>query len=404
MSDTSSELSSIASSAFVRLSSTPSLTIAEQSIGTIPTAATASTVEELPFVLVGGRKYVREEYISKKRPRRSWIYKHGFALLNFESKEAFWACKYCDEKRSRKLYAAASTTNAVVHLKTHNVHGNGREVDEEGGGTSDLFERPTTVLSMLKANFSKRSKILQTKPLVDAFRDLLVRWIVTYQIAFIAVEAESFRDLLSLGSKTLADLIPTGDTIRTWVMQEFEKRKAEIQAQILQESSGMIHLSFDLWTSPNCISIMAVVAHYCDNSHINRTRLIALRRLRGSHSGENMAKLLVEIVREYEIAERVGFLMIDNAESNDTCLHQFLLTIQPHLSVQERKQRRLRCWGHVLNLATKSFLFGADPDAFEVEIAINTQLRREQAEREIWQRLAAISMVSILPPPWFMAF
>jgi hypothetical protein len=74
-----------------------------------------------------------------------------------------------------------------------------------------------------------------------------VRWIVTYQIAFIAVEAESFRDLLSLGSKTLADLIPTGDTIRTWVMQEFEKRKAEIKAQILQESSGMIHLSFDLY-------------------------------------------------------------------------------------------------------------------------------------------------------------
>ena len=134
-----------------------------------------------------------------------------------------------------------------------------------------------------------------------------MRWIVTYQIAFIAVEAESFRDLLSLGSKMLADIIPTGDTIRTWVMQEFEKRKAEIKAQILQESSGMIHLSFDLWTSPNCISIMAVVAHYCDNSHINRTRLIALRRLRGSHSGENMAELLVEIIREMRSPREWGF-------------------------------------------------------------------------------------------------
>jgi hypothetical protein len=83
----------------------------------------------------------------------------------------------------------------------------------------------------------------------------------------------------------------------------------------------MIYLSFDLWISPNYISIMAVVVHYYDNSHINRTRLIALRRLRGSYSGENMAELLVEIVQEYKIAERVEFLMIDNAESNDTCLH-----------------------------------------------------------------------------------
>jgi hypothetical protein len=82
MSDTSSELSSIASSAFARLSSTPPLTIAEQSTDAISAAATASTVEELPFILFDGRKYVREEYISKKRPRRSWIYKYGFARRN----------------------------------------------------------------------------------------------------------------------------------------------------------------------------------------------------------------------------------------------------------------------------------------------------------------------------------
>jgi hypothetical protein len=66
---------------------------------------------------------------------------------------------------------------------------------------------------MLKANW-KRSKILQLKPLAEAFKDLLIRWIITYQIAFIAVEAQYFRDLLSLASTTLAELIPSGDAIR----------------------------------------------------------------------------------------------------------------------------------------------------------------------------------------------
>jgi len=72
---------------------------------------------------------------------------------------------------------------------------------------------------------------------------------------------------------------------------------------------------------------MAVVAYYYDNFYINRTRLIALRRLRDSHSGENMASVLVEIVQEYEIAERVGFLIIDNAENNDICINKLLIAI-----------------------------------------------------------------------------
>jgi hypothetical protein len=46
--------------------------------------------------------------------------------------------------------------------------------------------------------------------------------------------------------------------------------------------------------------------------------------------------------------------------------------------------------GPLLNLAAKAFLFGADPEAFEVEIAINTQLRREQAELEAWRRFGPI--------------
>ena len=79
-------------------------------------------------------------------------------------------------------------------------------------------------------------------------------------------------------------------------MQEFAKRKDKFKAQILYENSKIIYLSFDLWISPNYISIMAVIAYYYDNSHINRTRLIALRKLRDSHSNKNIASVLVEVV------------------------------------------------------------------------------------------------------------
>ena len=47
------------------------------------------------------------------------------------------------------------------------------------------------------------------------------------------------------------------------------------------------YLSFDLWTSDGTtMSLIVVVAHYLDKSFVNRTRLVAMRRLYDSHLGE----------------------------------------------------------------------------------------------------------------------
>ena len=68
------------------------------------------------------------------------------------------------------------------------------------------------------------------------------------------------------------------------------------------------------------MSLMAVVAHYLDKTFMNRTRLLTMRRLFGSHSGENMSKLLVRIIQKFEFTDRLDYFIIDNADSNDTYL------------------------------------------------------------------------------------
>lgn len=60
------------------------------------------------------------------------------------------------------------------------------------------------------------------------------------------------------------------------------------------------------------MAMMAVVCHYIDKSDKNRTRLIALRRFRGGHSGENMSELLVEVIREFGFDDRLGYFVADN--------------------------------------------------------------------------------------------
>lgn len=135
---------------------------------------------------------------------------------------------------------------------------------------------------------------------------------------------------------------------------------------------------------------MGVVAHYTDKSFKNRTTMITLKRLHESHSGENMGILLIEIIKDYGLEERLGYFITDNAGSNDTCVEYILSTLFPNLSETERKQRRLRCFGHILNLACYSYLYGHDPELFEVEIILLDALAHENKELRAWRKQGPI--------------
>ena len=81
---------------------------------------------------------------------------------------------------------------------------------------------------------------------------------------------------------------------------------------------------------------MAVVIHYVDKSYKNRTRLVALRHIRGGHDGANQIELLMEIIREYELEERFRYFISDNAKSCDTIIDAVLDILLPVLSSVSR--------------------------------------------------------------------
>ena len=70
-----------------------------------------------------------------------------------------------------------------------------------------------------------------------------------------------------------------------------------------------------MWTFPNSYAIIAVNAHYIDDQGRRQIKLLALRELVGEHSGENMAALLLRVIKDYKIGKRVGFFVTDNAAS-----------------------------------------------------------------------------------------
>lgn len=89
----------------------------------------------------------------------------------------------------------------------------------------------------------------------------------------------------------------------------------------MREARSSISISFDLWTSPNCLAVLGVVAHFIDKNGQRRAAVLGLRELMGEHSGENMAEVLLQIFKDYKIGGRIGYFMADNATSNDTRIH-----------------------------------------------------------------------------------
>ena len=80
------------------------------------------------------------------------------------------------------------------------------------------------------------------------------------------------------------------------------------------------------------------------------------------------------------MTDKIGYFITDNASNNDTCIDIIVRTLLPTFTAEQRRQRRLRCWGHIINLAAKAFLFGKNPDDFDRAILVNRTLREEQEE------------------------
>jgi hypothetical protein len=45
-----------------------------------------------------------------------------------------------------------------------------------------------------------------------------------------------------------------------------------------------------------------------------------LREIQGRHTGENLAPIVLDILQEYSITHKLGYIQMDNATNNDTLI------------------------------------------------------------------------------------
>jgi hypothetical protein len=111
---------------------------------------------------------------------------------------------------------------------------------------------------------------LAIQVMVEPFKQALISFLVICQMPFALVCNPLFLEFLTTIFPKIERLIPGSTTVREWIEEAFKKRREKLKTY-LACSSSMIHFSFDLWTSPNNLALLGLVAHFVDEFGQNQS-------------------------------------------------------------------------------------------------------------------------------------
>ncbi|RKK58984.1 hypothetical protein BFJ69_g17339 [Fusarium oxysporum] len=386
--------------AFPRLGSR-SKAIAKQYDTALTLASTAnSSIDDLYKIIWGQRRFVIASLLDKRksRGRRSWIGNHGWFLAELRkdntSSGDIWCCRLCDNKGAPRFFNAQSTSSASAHLFKFVVLAISRlsltafrahRITEtfEAGSSGD-----PSVLGLQRNGSKKRpasSSLLLPRAKMARIRELSVGHIIDSNLPFTTFESTYLQELFRQLDSDLYAQVPWGRTATKKDLEDILVSKKAAVKEELENAVTQIHLSFDLWTSPNRLAFISIFGHFIDRRLSYQSRLLAFKRQIGSHAGENIAYTIRNVVRDWGIDCKLGVSICDNAASNDVCLRNLYTTLDASITRADTEARRMRCFGHILNLVAQAFLYGDDAASFELQSEAYDMLERVEEDLEHWR-------------------
>ena len=81
---------------------------------------------------------------------------------------------------------------------------------------------------------------------------------------------------------------------------------------------------------------------------------------------------------------KIGYYYTDNATVNDVIIQ--IIYNRLRSDIPEPHKRRVRCLGHIINLAAMAFLFGWDQESVEAEMPSFGKTDYLEAQLAFWRR------------------
>ncbi|KAK6850419.1 Ribonuclease H-like protein [Apiospora arundinis] len=180
---------------------------------------------------------------------------------------------------------------------------------------------------------------------------LVLDWLVRENLPFHTVDSPAF--LRVLRSLNPIASIPNSKTFFRLLRTEFVKGKESVR-ELLATARGMVHITFDGWTSRHSTSFIGVNVYFIDRDWKQWTFLLGLPPVGGRHRGIDIAKDIIAILEDFGLSSTsVGYATLDNASNNATCMQ----ALAKHFGF-DPAERHISCAPHTINLCTKAMMYG----------------------------------------------
>lgn len=147
---------------------------------------------------------------------------------------------------------------------------------------------------------------------------------------------------------------PCAKTVR----QRLQSSVTDKQKSLLQKlpPGAKMSLALDCWTSPFRQAFMAVTGYFIDQDWEYREILLRFEPLYGdAHTGAHLSSVLLSLLHQYEITDRVLAITTDNASNNNTMMSSTQEAIQS-IGLDNTLMVRLPCLAHVIQLSLNDLL------------------------------------------------
>jgi hypothetical protein len=176
-----------------------------------------------------------------------------------------WKCKHCNVVQ----WKTNNATSKEQHMETHGItKENGNLVPTKHMTPFEAARRRAEGTAPLRQSesYSSLGVIVMKQP----FEDALIAFLIIAQMALSLVENAYFVEFLQVIYPTIGQILPCGSTIRSLIKIYFERRKRQLKGS-LGRAKSKVHFSFDLWTSPNHLALLGIIAHYIDEYGQNQS-------------------------------------------------------------------------------------------------------------------------------------
>ncbi|KAI2964925.1 hypothetical protein CBS147323_6033 [Aspergillus niger] len=180
--------------------------------------------------------------------------------------------------------------------------------------------------------------------------------ITSLRLPFQVVENSAFQQLLNLihsGTDRLE--LPSAKTLRRRLRDAVVEQHTS-QLNDLPEGAK-VSLALDCWTSPFQQAFMAITAYFIDSDWNYRELLLGFEPLHGPHSGSNLSDVLLDLLRDRHLVDRIFTVTTDNATNNDTLIRGLQDVLLATGAINSRDSIiRVPCMAHVIQLCLKQLL------------------------------------------------